>query len=406
MEILPILRTLRRNKVGAALIALQIAVTLAIISNCLSIILQRVQWMHRPSGIDEANIFALYNTWAEDPPDLKARIEADLAALRALPGVIDAEAMNNTPLALAGAEWHWPLAKHADHEFTAWSAIYTVDDHGLATYGLNLIAGRWFTASEVGEIRNNEVKFPPSVVITKSIAKALFPEGNALGQTLYFQHTGSTRVVGIVEKMQRPSDGPSSGNPWAEYSVLIPFQLVNNGLMYVVRTSPGQQAAVMRATPATLMELSRERIIQSLLSFAEIRHQAHRSNRATIIMLGTLSALLLAITAFGVVGLTMYWVGQRRRHIGMRRALGARRVDILRYYQTENLLIATTGCVMGVVLGLSGNTWLAAKLEIQRMSLSYACIGALIVLALCQLAVLWPALRAASVPPAIATRGL
>jgi putative ABC transport system permease protein len=404
MEILPILRTLRRNKVGAALIALQIAVTLAIISNCLSIILQRVQWMHRPSGIDEDNIFALYNSWAEDPPDLKGRIEADLAALRALPGVIDAEAMNNTPL--GGAEWHWPLAKRPDHEFTAWTAIYTVDDHGLATYGLNLIAGRWFTASEVGEIRNNEVKFPPSVVITQSIAKALFPGGNALGQTLYFQHTGSTRVVGIVAKMQRPGDGPSYGNPWAEYSVLIPFQLVNNGLMYVVRTRPGQQAAVMRATPAKLMELSRERIIQSLLSFSEIRHQAHRSNRATIIMLGALSALLLAITAFGVVGLTMYWVGQRRRHIGMRRALGARRLDILHYYHTENLLIAATGCVLGVVLGLSGNTWLAAKLEIQRMSLIYACSGALIVLVLCQIAVLWPALRAASVPPAIATRGL
>ena len=404
MEILPILRTLRRNKVGAALIALQIAVTLAIISNSLSIILQRVQWMHRPSGIDEANIFALYNSWAEDPPDLKGRIEADLAALRALPGVIDAEAMNNTPL--AGAEWHWPLAKHADHEFTAWSAIYTVDDHGLATFGMNLIAGRWFTASEVGEIRNNEVKFPPAVVITQSIAKALFPGGNALGQTLYFQHTGSSRVVGIVEKMQRPSDGPSYGNPWAEYSVLIPFQLVSNGLMYVVRTKAGQQAAVMRATPAKLLELSRERIIQNLLSFADIRHQAHRSNRATIIMLGALSALLLAITAFGVVGLTTYWVGQRRRHIGMRRALGARRVDILQYYHIENLLIAGTGCVLGVVLGLSGNTWLAAKLEIQRMSLSYACFGALIVLGLCQLAVLWPALRAASVPPAIATRGL
>ena len=169
--------------------------------------------------------------------------------------------------------------------------------------------------------------------------------------------------------------------------------------MYVVRTRPGQQAAVMRATPAKLMELSRERIIQDVQPYAEIRGRALRRHRATVIMLGTLSALLLAITGFGVVGLTMYWVGQRRRHIGMRRALGARRVDILQYYHIENLLIAGTGCVLGVVLGLSGNTWLAAKLEIQRMSLSYAGIGALIVLVLCQVAVLWPALRAASVPP-------
>jgi putative ABC transport system permease protein len=163
---------------------------------------------------------------------------------------------------------------------------------------------------------------------------------------------------------------------------------------------------LLRAAPAKLLELTHERIIGNVEPFSEIRHRAHRGNRATIIMLGALNGLLLAITAFGVIGLTTYWVGQRRRQIGMRRALGARRADILRYFHTENLLIAGTGCLLGVALGLWGNTWLAARLEIERMSLTYACGGALIILALCQLAVLWPALRAASVPPAIATRGL
>lgn len=402
---MPILRTLRRNKVGALLIALQIAVTLAIISNCLSMIQQRVQWMQRPSGIDEGNIFALSNAWSSDPPDLRARIETDLVALRSLPGVIDAEATNSTPL--GGNEWHWPLAKGADHQqFSAWTAIYTVDDHALAAYGLKLVAGRWFNAAEVGEIGIRETRFAPAIVVTQSVADGLFPAGDALGQVLYFEHTGSSRIVGIVKRMQRPFDATGWGNPWREYSVFIPFQYVNNGLLYVVRTRPGQQAAMMRAAPAKLMQLTRERIIRNVQSFSEIRYQAHRSNRTTIIILGVLSTLLLAITAFGVIGLTLYWVGQRRRHIGMRRALGARRVDILRYFHTENLLIGGTGCILGVAMGLAGNTWLAARLEIARMSLAYACVGALLVLVLCQLAVLWPALRAASVPPAIATRGL
>lgn len=405
MEIVPILRALRRNKVGAVLIVLQIAVTLAIISNSLSMILQRVQWMQRDSGIDEANIFALTNTWTEDPDDLKARIEGDLAALRSLPGVVDAAAINSTPL--AGVEWHWPLARGADPEkFGAWSAIYTVDAHGLAAYGLKLSAGRWFYASEVGEIRSGETRLPASVVITQSVANDIFPAGHALGQNLYFQHSGASRIVGIVQTMQRPSDTGSWGNPWREYSVFVPFQYVNNGIMYLVRTKPGQQDAVLHAAPAKLLDLTRERIIADVEPFSEIRRQAQRGNRATIIVLAVLCALLLAITAFGVIGLTMYWVGQRRRHIGLRRALGARRVDVLRYFHTENLLIAGTGCLLGVALGLSGNTWLAARLEIHRMTLAYEFGGALIVLLLCQLAVLWPALRAASVPPAIATRGL
>jgi putative ABC transport system permease protein len=405
MELLPILRTLGRNKVGAALIALQIAVTLAIISNSLSMIQQRVRWMDRPTGIDEANIFSLSNTWSADPPDLKASIEADLAALRSLPGVVDAEATNSTPL--EGYEWHWPLAKGSDHQqFIAWTAIYTVDEHGLAAYGLNLVAGRWFTASEVGEVKIREVKFPPAVVVTQTVADALFPAGDALGQMLYFQHTGSSRIVGIVQTMQRPGDAQGWGNPWREFSVFTPFLFVNNGLTYVVRTRPGQLGGLMHAAPAQLRKLTHERIIQEVLPFSEIRLRAHRGNRATVIMLGALSTLLLAITAFGVIGLTMYWVGQRRRHIGMRRALGARRADILRYFHTENLLIAGTGCLLGVAMGLAGNTWLAQRLEIARMTVIYAGIGALIVLVLCQLAVLWPALRAASVPPAIATRGL
>jgi putative ABC transport system permease protein len=176
--------------------------------------------------------------------------------------------------------------------------------------------------------------------------------------------------------------------------------------MYVVRTAPGQLGAIMRAAPAKLREVTHERIIQDVEPFSEIRLKAHRGNRSTVIMLGALSALLLAVTAFGVVGLTMYWVWQRRRHIGLRRALGARRIDILRYFHTENLLIAGTGCLLGVAIGLAGNTWLAQRLEIARMTVVYAGIGAFIVLTLCQLAVLWPALRAASVPPAIATRGL
>ena len=405
MEILPVLRALRHNKVGAVLIALQIAATLAIISNSLSMVQQRLQWMHRPSGIDEAHIFALTNTWTADPSDLHARIAGDLAALRSLPGVVDAEATNTTPL--AGVEWHWPLARGSDQtKFAAWTAIFLVDEHGLDTYGLKLSAGRWFTPEEVGEIRSGQTKFPPAVVITQSVAKDLFPAGNALGQVLYFEHAGSSRIVGIVETMQRPSDTAGWGNPWREYSVFTPFQYVNNGILYVVRTKPGEQAALLRAAPAKLMSLTRERIIENLQPFSEIRRNAERGNRATIIMLAVLNALLLTITAFGVIGLTTYWVGQRRRHIGMRRALGARKIDILRYFHTENLLIAASGCVLGVALGLLGNTWLAGRLEIHRMSLSYACMGALIVLVLCQLAVLWPALRAASVPPAIATRGL
>ncbi|HEY1900686.1 MAG TPA: FtsX-like permease family protein [Steroidobacteraceae bacterium] len=405
MDILPILRALRRNKVGAILICLQIALTLAIVSNSLSIIQQRIAQMHRPSGIDEANIFTLSNTWVVDPDDLEARIKADLGALRALPGVVDAVATNSYPL--RGGGWGWGLSLKPDQKHpTASTTEYFVDDHALAAYGIQLVAGRWFTPDEVGKMHINDEVFPSSIVITRPLAKALFPSGNALGQVVYFTPASSSRIVGIVAKTQTPWASGGIGESAIEYSTFMPLQFLNNGVLYVIRAMPGRQAEVMRTAQAKLYSLTRQRVIQAVQPFSETRAQAYRTGRATSVMLGTVCALLLAITAFGIVGLTMYWVNQRRRFIGMRRALGARRVDILSYFHLENLLIAGTGCILGVALGLGSNTWLARNLELTRMSVAYIGIGALIVLVLCQAAVVWPALRAASIAPAVATRAL
>jgi putative ABC transport system permease protein len=90
----------------------------------------------------------------------------------------------------------------------------------------------------------------------------------------------------------------------------------------------------------------------------------------------------------------------------MRRALGARRIDILRYFQMENLLIAGGGAVLGIAAGLGANLWLATHLAVTRMSPLYICLGAIVVLILSQLAALWPAIRASTVPPSLAARGL
>src|SRR5438445_634829 len=77
---------------------------------------------------------------------------------------------------------------------------------------------------------------------------------------------------------------------------------------------------------------------------------------------------------------------------------------IIRYFQTENLLIAAAGAGFGIALAVSLNLWMVSAFEMERLHTSYAFVGAIIVLLLGQAAALWPALRAASVPPALATR--
>lgn len=121
-------------------------------------------------------------------------------------------------------------------------------------------------------------------------------------------------------------------------------------------------------------------------------------------LLGIVCMALLLVTALGIVGLASFWVQQRTKQIGVRRALGATRTQILRYFQTENFILATIGILLGMLLAYAINQLLISKYELPRLPLYYLPIGAILLWALGQVAVFGPARRAAMVPPAIATR--
>src|SRR5210317_1020069 len=98
MEIGPIWRAMMRNKTGAILIALQIAVTMAIMVNAISIMQEKDRMMSRPSGLDEHNLFTIQSVGFADDFNERVTVEEDLAALRAMPGVVDAFQTNSIPL--------------------------------------------------------------------------------------------------------------------------------------------------------------------------------------------------------------------------------------------------------------------------------------------------------------------
>jgi putative ABC transport system permease protein len=161
----------------------------------------------------------------------------------------------------------------------------------------------------------------------------------------------------------------------------------------------------MKAVEKKLIETDRLRVLEQIQPQTEARREAYRDDRGLAVILAIVCTALLAVTAFGIVGLTSYWVAQRRRQIGIRRALGATRNAIVRYFQTENFLIAAAGAAAGVGLSVALNLWMMSFLAMERLDSLYAVVGAVVVLLLGQAAVLWPALKAASVPPALATRG-
>jgi putative ABC transport system permease protein len=407
MEFRPILSAMRRNKVGAIVIAVQMAITLAILCNALFIIEQRLASSHRPTGADEANIFVLSNLWVGMPTDLAARMQADLAAMRSVPGVVDAFITNSYPLSDGGSTDGISLNPDQKDPLTL-SAMYFADEHGLQALGLKLIAGRNFNADEVREKDGYIGVTPPAaIIVTRALAEKLFPGGNALGQSVYVEsQKRQTPIIGIVDRLQVPWVASGGwGSKFNDSSALEPFRFVDQYSHYLVRAKPGQLPAVMQAVQKKLIEVNRTRVIEKVRPLTAAREEAYRDDRGLAVILAVVCVALVLVTAFGIVGLTSYWVAQRRRQIGIRRALGATRNTIVRYFQTENFLIATAGAAAGVGLAVALNLWMVSSFEMQRMHSTYAFVGALVVLLLGQVAVLWPALRAASIPPALATRG-
>jgi len=408
MDLLPVARALRRRKLGAVLIGLQMALSVAILANAVDVIQQRLQHMQRPTGLDEARLITLRNQFTGPATDLSARLQGDLARLRAMPGVEDAAALFGMPLGSGGQASSVALAPDQKRP-NAIVAEYMTTDRAMRMLGLRIVAGRAFNAGEIHEFRASEPNHETVVIVSQALALKLFPRGEALGKLIYLGAPEPGRIVGILERAQAPWASNDEGTAYfagaAEYSVFQPLQAVSADLTYVVRAQPGRLESVAPEIEGALNSVSRERIVSNVHTFAETRAEQYRGDHALALLLIVVCALMLAIAGLGVIALTTYWVAQRRRQIGMRRALGASCRDILTYFQTENLLIAGTGAALGVAGGYAGNLWLVASQGVARMGLAYLLLAAATVLGLSQLAVLWPALRAASLSPAAAVRG-
>jgi putative ABC transport system permease protein len=411
MNAYPILAALRRHKAAVLLIVLQIALTLAIVANAFSIIGHTVARMNLPTGVDERGlIWILQKLPAQSGDDDAATIErldalqrTDLETLRNLPDVQAVAASTSIPQLQGGDAGD--ITRDADRRGkVVHAAYYYGDEHLRATFGLHLIAGRDFLATE---IQHGHASPGSSVVIvSKPIADQLFPGGNALGQRVYQDGKPAT-IVGIVERLQTPmSQDINSG--WAMNSVIEPLRADVLWASYVVRARAGRSAEAMQEIRKALFKVNPMRHMPEpsagIHLLSEARSRVFGQERGIAVLMSVICVILLSVTGAGIVGLSSLWVGQRTRQIGVRRACGATKTDILRYFQMENLLIAGGGAVLGVLFAVGLNEWLMTHYEMMRLPPVYVAIGVVAMLVLGQAAVLVPARRASNVPPIVATR--
>jgi putative ABC transport system permease protein len=410
MEIRPIFSTLMRNKVGPILIGLQIALTLAIVVNALFIINDRLSRIDRPSGVAEADIFRVSTTWFDPNTVAGAAIDTDLRYLRQLPGVVDAYASNTLPLSNGG--WSSGIRNDPDPDKDGTSsAIYFADDHAVNTLGVKLIAGRNFTEGEIQQYESNKSLLPTVVLMSQKMAERMYPDTpveQLVGKRAYFnEKTGDAgaEIVGIIERLQAPWVG---WDEVLESVTLVPYRTATESrrALYIIRAAPGQRDELMKSIEEKLTAIDPGRILSGVRSFEQIRTEGYQGDAAMAKTLIAIISALLTITGLGIVGMASFWVTQRTKQIGTRRALGATRPNIVRYFLIENFLITGLGLALGVLLAYGLNIWLVTELSVARLPWYYVPIGAVALWALGQLAALGPAARAARVSPSVATRSV
>ncbi|WP_371183017.1 ABC transporter permease [Xanthomonas sacchari] len=406
MSLHPILSSLRKHRVAASLIVLEIAFSCAVVCNALFLIHQRLERMQRPSGAAEQELVQLRSRSVVSDGNSAAQTRADLDALRRIPGVREASIINQ-PL-FGDSLGYSGVSLRPDQERSTLHAVqYFGDARLLDTLGLHLVAGRRFADDEFiddAQLRDPVAKrIPPSVILSQSLAQRLFPGQNAVGRTIYVY--GEHRVVGVVQRLVQPREGGNVGH--YEDTMLFPVNVPYDRGTYLLRVrDPAQREAVLRQAKATLSQHGPRRMVNGGKTLQQARADYYRDDLAMAWLLLGVCVLLLLVTALGIVGLTSFWVQQRTKQIGIRRALGATCTQILRHFQLENFLLASAGIVLGMLLAYAANLYLMSAYELPRLPLWYLPVGALALWLLGQLAVLLPARRAAAVPPAVATRSV
>jgi putative ABC transport system permease protein len=403
MEIRPILQTMRRAKLRVALIVVQVAVTLAILTNAVGIVNVYQSRLHRDTGIDTTSLTSVTSR----PFDSSTRagyvedtVVRDSAALGAIPGVTHVSHAVWLPLSGDGPPRRSRPAG-VDATLATTHSLYLGDEAFVDTLGLELVAGRNFDASEVQWYDDAlAADRPPVVIVSQALADVLFPGGNALGQQIAIGENRLETIIGIVRQLP----GRHVLMNALELSAVVPGRSTRTARYLVaIDTASNSSDEVIAAIERTLYDADRNReVTVNLLETLKVESGHFLFLFGTI--LSGVSVLLLIVTAVGSFSQTSYSVTRRVKEIGTRRAFGAGRLHLLRYFLLENWLMTTGGLIVGLLLANAVSFLLAVTLQTPRLSLADIVIGGVFLWITGLLATMAPALRASAIEPAIATR--
>jgi len=279
-------------------------------------------------------------------------------------------------------------------------AYDVVGPHYAAAIGAKLIGGRDLAASD-------EPTLPRVALVNQTLATFYFPGQNVVGKYLHFNDSIAVQIVGVLADTR---DHDLEGKPVrrAYFSYIHADDPQNLGapgsLRFEVRTT-GDPSAVVQRIRRAVLSVDPSLPIDGVDPLRTLMRQSIREERLVARLASAFGAFALLLAAIGLYGVMTYAITRRTGEIGLRVALGAQRVDVVRMVLFDALRLVALGLIVGLPVAVMSMRFLRTQLHgvdiADPISIGVA-VGVLVSSAV--VAVMLPAMRASRVSPIVALR--
>ena len=333
-----------------------------------------------------------------DPHQWLAFADRAIEQIRAVPGVVSVGTTTKTPLTGGGSTQPFsiegrPTAAIAEQPMA--QTRYISPDYFRAI-GIPLRQGRIFNDQD----RDNSV---PVVIISEAMARRFWPGENPIGRRLtpsFHLQQGAREIVGVV------GDVKTSGlDADASAMMYLPYKQAPQPFMsFVVRTASNPESLIQPVSKA-IYSIDKDQALTNVQTMEQVLTKSFSDRRFNMTLLLTFAAVALLLATVGVYGVMNYTVTLRRRELGIRMALGAKRMDVLRLVLGQGLTLTLIGVGAGLISAYA-LTRLMASLLYGVSATDYLTFGSVsaVLIAVGLAASYVPARRATKVNPTIALR--
>lgn len=318
-----------------------------------------------------------------------------IANAEQIPGVRAAGIINNVPLSGGGSST--PVYREGTTDFRASNSVATAKYSSISPEYLDaartrLLAGRAFTW-------HDDATAPKVAIVNETLAKMLFGKAPAVGRHFAMPGPTTYEVVGVVEdgKFDSLTEDPQPGLYWPL------AQSIDNSTTLVVRSArpPAEIAAALQ----TMMGKIDPTLPVTIETWPHALALALFPARVATVALSVLGLLAAMLAVTGIFGMASYTVARRLRELGIRTALGAQRIQVLKAALGRTVLLLGVGSAAGLALGILGSRVLASVVYEATIDDPVVLAGAIAaMIAIGALAAMVPARRAMLTEPAILLR--